>query len=113
MPLTTNALNQALDGVSFTHISLHSGAPGASGTNNELTGGGYSRQTCTFGASVGGVRTLSNQPTFSVGAGTTVSHYVVWDGSVAKDIGAFSVPETFGNAGTYKVSGSTITITSV
>lgn len=112
MSLTTTALNQAVDALSFTQISLHSGAPGAAGANNEITGGGYSRQACTFGAAVNGVRTLSNQPTFSVGAGTTVSHYVVWDGVTAKDIGAFSTPETFSNAGTYKVSGSTITITS-
>lgn len=110
--LTNTALNQAADALSFTHISLHSGAPGAGGTANELSGGGYARQACTFGAAVNGVRTLSNQPTFSVGAGTTVSHYVVWDGSTPKDIGAFSASETFTNAGTYKVSGSTITITS-
>ena len=40
MSLTTTALNQAVDALSFTQISLHSGAPGAAGANNEITGGG-------------------------------------------------------------------------
>lgn len=113
MPVTTAALNQAADAITVTVMSLHNANPTATGTVGEITGGGYARQTVTFGAASAGVRSLSNQPTFSVAAGTTVSHYAIWDGATLKEYGAFAASETFGNAGTYKVTTGTITLSAV
>lgn len=112
MSLVTAAKNEALNALDLELISLHSGAPTEAGTANEITGGGYSRQSATFGLASGGSRALTNQPQFDVAAGTTVSHYVVRaaNGDV-KDVGAFATSETFANAGVYTVDSGTISIT--
>jgi hypothetical protein len=111
MPLTTASLNQALDAITVTQMSLHNTNPTAAGNVGEISGGGYARQTVTFGAAASGVRNLSGTPTFNVAAGTTVSHYVIWDGATVKEFGAFTAPETFGNAGTYRVTSGSISLT--
>lgn len=113
MTLKIAALNQAVDAITVSTMSLHSGAPTDAGTANEISGGTYARQSVSYGAAVNGVRNLSAQPVFNIPAGTTVSHYVIWDGAVVKDVGAFSVPETFANAGTYTVTAATLTATAV
>lgn len=64
--------------------SLHTGDPGASGTANEASGGGYSRQTTTWSAATGGVATGS-QMTFNVLAGD-YTHMCRWSGSTLRDI---------------------------
>lgn len=112
MSLVTGAKNEALNALNLTLISLHSGPPTEAGTANEITGGGYSRQSCTFGAASNGTRALTNQPQFDVAAGVTVSHYVVRDSAGnPKDVGAFATSETFGNAGVYTVNSGSISIT--
>lgn len=112
MTATTATLNQAAAAITVTQMSLHSGAPTAAGTANEISGGGYSRQNVSLGAPSNGVVSLAGQPVFNVAAGTTVSHYVLWDGATPKEYGAFSASEVFTNAGTYKVNSGSITITS-
>lgn len=79
MSLTTTARNNALDGIPITHVSLHSDFPGATGSN-ELTGGGYARQSCTFNAASGGVRNLSAPANFTVNA-QTVRWCGLWNSS--------------------------------
>lgn len=59
-------------------ISAHTGDPGTTGAN-EVTGGGYARQTTTWGAASGGV-TTGSQVTIPVPA-TTVTHTGRWNGS--------------------------------
>lgn len=59
--------------------SLHTGDPGGAGTANEASGGGYSRQTTTWGSASGGVVTGS-QMTFTVVA-ATYTHLARWSGS--------------------------------
>ncbi|MGW5377421.1 phage tail fiber protein [Nocardia sp. NPDC003999] len=59
--------------------SLHTGDPGGAGTANEATGGGYARQTTTWGSASGGVVTGS-QMTFNAAAGT-YTHVARWNGS--------------------------------
>lgn len=62
--------------------SLHTGDPmagGATGTANEASGGGYTRQTTTWGGAVGGVVTGS-QLVFNVVAGT-YTHMCRWNGT--------------------------------
>jgi len=80
MTLVVAARNTALDAVTIDSMSLHSGFPGETGAN-ELTGGGYVRQTTAFAASSGGVRTLSTAETFTVGAGHTVRWIGLWASS--------------------------------
>lgn len=64
--------------------SLHTGNPGSSGTANEATGGGYSRQTTTWGSASGG-KVTGSQMTFPVAAGD-YTHMCRWDGSTLRDI---------------------------
>lgn len=64
--------------------SLHTGPPGAAGTANEASGGGYARQTTTWGAASGGVVTGS-QLTFDV-LNNTYTHACRWNGTTLRDI---------------------------
>ncbi|WP_433660808.1 phage tail fiber protein [Nocardia sp. CA-128927] len=59
--------------------SLHTGDPGAGGTSNEATGGGYARQTTTWGAAVAGTVT-GTQLVFTVPAGS-YTHMCRWNGA--------------------------------
>ncbi|WP_280441182.1 phage tail fiber protein [Nocardia brasiliensis] len=59
--------------------SLHTGDPGAAGTANEATGGGYARQSTTWGAAVAGTVTGS-QLIFTVVAGS-YTHMCRWNGT--------------------------------
>lgn len=83
MSLTTTARNQALDAIGIDTMSLHSGFPGATGSN-ELSGSGYVRVACSFNASSGGVRTLAAVTNFTVGAGHTVRWVGLWGSGVFK-----------------------------
>lgn len=81
MSLTTTARNQALNGVTIDQISLHNAFPGSTGSS-ELTGGGYTRLSCTFAAASGGVRNISAPAAFAVGAGHTVRWVGLWGAGV-------------------------------
>jgi hypothetical protein len=83
MSLTTTARNQALDAITIDSVSLHSAFPGAVGSN-ELSGSGYARQSATFGAATGGVRSMTALATFTVGAGHTVRWVGLWGAGVFK-----------------------------
>lgn len=71
--------NAMLDGVVFTHASLHSAFPGSTGAN-EISGGSYARQAITLAAASGGQRALSVPVVFSVPA-STVRWIGYWSGS--------------------------------
>ena len=80
-----NALRGGGAGTSFTapaavYAKLHIGDPGETGTSNAA--GETTRQAVTFGASSGGVISLSNTPTWTNVASTeTISHISLWDAS--------------------------------
>lgn len=82
-----NALRGGGNGTSFTapaavYAKLHTGDPGEAGTSNAA--GNTSRQAVTFGASSGGVISLSNTPSWSsVSTTETYSHISLWDNSTA------------------------------
>lgn len=80
MPLPTATKNAALNGLTFTHFSLHSGYPGSTGAN-ELTGGGYTRLAAVVNTASGGQRLLNAALTFTVPA-CTVKWIGGWNGSV-------------------------------
>lgn len=108
------ALNEAahdvlLGALDITQVSLHSASPGAGGTANELSGGGYARQNITYAAASGASRAASNQPAFSVGAGSTVSFVGFWAAAAFRgDVDV--VDETFAGAGTYTITSSTVSL---
>jgi hypothetical protein len=60
-------------------VKLHSADPGAGGTSNELSGGGYTAQAVTMGAASAGVIANTNEATFTVGTSTTVAWASLWD----------------------------------
>ncbi|QXW03993.1 phage tail fiber protein [Rhodococcus globerulus] len=64
--------------------SLHTGHPGAAGTANEATGGGYARQATTWGSAALGVVTGS-QMVFPVAAGS-YTYMCRWSGSTLLDV---------------------------
>ncbi len=92
---TTNAKNNALDGITFTQASLHSAFPGSVGSN-ELAGGGYARLAPTFAAASAGTRSLSSALNFTVGAGATVRWVGLWNGGTFQGYAANAgVPKEF------------------
>lgn len=109
--LTPAALNALLNTITPSEISLHSGPPGAAGTDNELTGGGYARLAPTYPSSTAQERDLSTPLLFDVPAGT-VSHYVVWEGATPKDITALDAAEVFAAAGQYQLNSAKISASS-
>lgn len=109
MPLSTTAKNQALDAITADRISLHNGDPGGSGTSNEITGGGYARQSATFNAASSGQRTLASDVNFSATPAQSITHFGVWlnSGTVFKGSGALSGDNTANASGEYTVKGGT------
>lgn len=108
MALITATKNFMLDSLTFTHASLHTGDPGATGVN-EVTGGSYARQTITMGAAAAGVRAASNQPTFNVPPATTITHVGLWNNSTFLG-SADPVDESFNNAGTYTLTSCQVSV---
>ncbi|MGZ5078613.1 MAG: phage tail fiber protein [Usitatibacter sp.] len=77
---STAAKNSMLNAIGITHLSLHDGYPGTTGTN-ELTGGSpaYARKSVTFASASGGSKASSTTPVFDVPAGKTVRWIGYWD----------------------------------
>lgn len=113
--LTTAGKNVALDGVgtAITHVALHSGDPGATGANNEISGGSpaYARRAITWNAAASGNLDSSAAPEFDVPGGTTVSHWSGWtasSGGTCLVTGALSASEAFAAQGKYTLSDADI-----
>jgi hypothetical protein len=76
MPFVASAKNLALDGITADRIRLHSGAPGAAGTDNEL-GAGLS--AATFNAASGSERALASGVTVTgLSPSQSVTHFSIW-----------------------------------
>jgi len=109
MALTTTALNEACDAVAVNTIKLHSGDPGAAGTQNVI---GSAQATVAFSAAAAGVRTMTAAVDINVPSGT-VSHYSLWQGAVLKARDPFPVAETYASPGIAKINSATLTIANV
>ena len=102
MAFTTAALNAAIDAAltGVTHASLHTGDPGAAGTNNDS---GETRAAVTgVGGATGAADTLTGTWTIS-GAGGPFTHYGLWTAVTAGTFvnsGTLTPNETFAGAGT-------------
>lgn len=113
-----NALRGGGNGTSFTapaavYAKLHTGDPGEAGTSNAA--GNTSRQAVTFGASSGGVISLSNSPSWtSVSTSETYSHISLWDNSTAGNClgsGALSSSVAVTAGDTFNLTSLTYTFT--
>lgn len=112
MPLTVTEENSVADTekARLAYISLHTGDPGTTGTN-EATGGAYARQSLTWGSTSGGV-TSASQVSFSVNA-ATYSHIGFWDAVTAGTFrggSALAASQNLSSAGIVKVT-PTLTVT--
>lgn len=71
-------------------MSLHTGDPGEDGSNNEVSGGSYSRKDITFGSSVNGISYNTNKVEFPLLPACTITHAAIWDGSNCVAIGSLN-----------------------
>lgn len=89
MLVTPSGIIDIANGLVITSISLHSAWPGTDGLSNELSGGGYARQSISFPAAVTSpTRTYTAATTWSVPANATVAFYGMWNGSTFKAVAA-------------------------
>lgn len=112
MPFSTTAKNQALDGITVDRIRLHSGDPGAAGTDNAL-GAGLS--AATFNSASSSERVLNADVTVTgLSAGQSVTYFSVWlnSGTVFKGGFAISSGDVTANAaGEYILKATTTKLT--
>lgn len=103
------ARNQMLDGLTVDRMSLHNGDPGVLGANNEIAGGGYARQVCSFAAAAAGARALSADVNFTATALQAVTHIGLWlnAGTVFRGHVALTGDAAFNAAGEYTVTTDT------
>ena len=102
MPYSTAAKNLMLDALTADRVRLHSGAPGAAGTDNAL-GAGLS--SATFAAASSAERALSSDVTVTgLTASQSVTHFSVWKntGTVFEGSGSITTGDVAANsAGEY------------
>jgi hypothetical protein len=120
MPLTTDGCNLMLDALNgtnpttpITHGSLHTAAPGDTGTN-EATGGApaYARKSLTFSTAAAKNLDSSNTPVFDVASGVTISHVGFFSAITGGTFLAWAdvTDEAFGAQGTYTLTDADITL---
>lgn len=102
---TTTAFKNLLLGASdIDTLSLHSGDPGSDGSTNEVSGGGYARQSCTFAAAASGERALSAAVDFSTPASQSVTYLGFWASSTFRGSKALTGDLVANSAGQYRVT---------
>ncbi len=111
----TTAANQALDGMAngtvktMDFVTLNSAAPGSTGAN-ELAGGGYARQACTWNAASGGTKTNSASMTFTTNGTTQVTHFGTSSASAAGTYGIGGALASGVTAATITVAAGALTV---
>jgi len=108
---STDALNDALDGLDLAQVSLHSDDPGTDGSNL-IAGGG--KQAATFNAAASGERALNADVDFTgLGASQAVTHFGVWGtGGTTFMCGAPLTGDQAANAaGEYSLKATTTKVT--
>lgn len=114
MPFSVVALNEGLNAILVDRIRLHSGDPGAAGTNNAL-GSGLS--SATFNAAAGGERLLNTNVTVTgLTANQSVTWFSVWlsSGTIFKGRFLISSEDVMANAsGEYTLKSGTTKLVAV
>ena len=113
MALQETILNSSLDTIAgrINSVSLHTGDPGTTGTN-ELTGGGYSRQTPSWGSASSAAVEVTAPLVFSIAAGNEIQYVGFWEGTTWMGFGALSEPEQYNNDGQLTIQELSISATS-
>lgn len=100
---------------SQVYLALHTGNPGDTGSENEVSGGAYARQIVTFAESAEGVIENSNVPLFTMPA-CTVSYFSVWDASTGGNCLFYDIiasPQTFNTSDTFSPQAGAVTISKI
>lgn len=105
-----NARAEATAGL-IVEVSLHTDDPGADGTANEVSGGGYSRQSPQFGSASDGTVGLTEPMEFSGPGETSVEYAGLWGdgGAFLGAVGRAGGDGAFNAAGEYSVSQFNVT----
>lgn len=112
MSYAVTARNLALNAITVDRVRLHSGAPGAAGTDNALG----ALTAATFNAAASGERLLSADVKLTgLGASASVTHFSIWLNSGTVFRGGFAMTSgdvTANAAGEYVLKGTTTKMTS-
>lgn len=112
MPYAVTARNLALDAITADRVRLHSGDPGAAGTDFALG----SLTAATFNAAASGERLLNADVTLTgLGASASVTHFSIWLNAGTVFRGGFTITsgDTNANAaGEYILKATTTKMTS-
>jgi hypothetical protein len=107
---TLNLLGVELDSL-IDAMSLHNGDPGTTGAN-EISGGGYTRETPTYSVDGDGDLTLDATVAFVGTASQAVTHAGLWGGGTFRGGFALAGDAAFSTGGEYNVTAGTLTGTS-
>ena len=107
MATTTAFKNLLLNASDIDTLSLHLGDPGAAGTANEVTGGGYVRKNGVFAAAANAARALSADVDFSTPASQAVTYLGFWAGSTFRGSKAVTGDLAANASGQYRVTSAT------
>jgi hypothetical protein len=96
MSIPAATKNAMLSALAVDKVSLHTGFPGAIGSN-EVTGGTYAQQTVTFSSPAGGVKAMTSAVTFSGLPVCTIRWVGFWAGTtfIACAPNGGAVPKNF------------------
>jgi len=107
------ALDTALTGVN--HVSLHTDAPGAAGTANELTtltAPGYARQAITFAAAASHSKASNLEADFLASGGDwpSVTHVGLWNSTTFMMSVALTTARQINNGETLAIDSGAVTL---
>ena len=110
-------LDHMLRGTAFTppatvYVSLHTADPGETGAN-EVTGGGYARQSVTFNAPSGGSMSNSALLRWNNMPAVTVTHVGLWDAANGGNplwFGALSSSVTLTAGSAFEIPAGSLTV---
>jgi len=114
--LTASGKNTVLDSglPANLYAALHSGAPGADGSGNELAGGtpAYARKAVAMAVASAGARAISAGVTFDVPAAGVVAYASLWTAETGGVCLATDdvTSESFTGQGTYNLTAFTISL---
>jgi hypothetical protein len=90
-------------------VGMHTGDPGASGTDNEWSGGAYARQAPAYAAASGGAAALSAPLAFEGPSAAAAAFVSLWNGATFLGSVARASGDAAANAaGEYNVNNLTV-----
>lgn len=103
MALTASLASTAADAMTSraSLVSLHTADPGPDGAAAEVSGGGYERQSATWGPAANGVAWVDGAIQFAGPLDLQVTHVGLWAADGVEFLGSLPAPApaSFGTAG--------------